>query len=89
MLLTIQRTNGTYFHNKGRIILFETEREANQFIEKFTQYAVNRLMHEQRSQEAMNAPIVILSESNITPVDFDIRSVRCGVVYAKELMRKR
>lgn len=89
MLFVIQRANGAYYHNKGRIILFESDKEAKRFIDMFTQYSVNRLMHEKRGQEAMGAAITIMSESQIIPVDFDINNVRCGVVYAKELLRKR
>lgn len=88
MLLTIQRLNGAYYHNKGRIILFESQSEAEQFLNMFTQYSVQRLMSEGRGREAMSAPMRIMSESEITPATFDINSVRCGIVYASELLKK-
>lgn len=89
MLFYIIRTNGAYYHNKGRIILFESENEAENFINMFIQYSTERLMHESRnSLDVMKAPMKIMNESQIMPVNFDINTVECGVVYARELMEK-
>lgn len=89
MLFCIIRTNGTYFHNKGRIILFESEDESQNFINMFIQYSTERLIHETRNPlDGMKAPMKIMNESQIIPIDFDIDTVECGVVYARELMEK-
>lgn len=87
MLFCIIRNNGVYYHNKGRIILFELEQEAQNFINLFIQYSTERLMHK-NPIEGMKASMVIVNESQIIPVNFDINKVECGVVYARELMEK-
>ena len=89
MLFCIIRNNGAYYHNKGRIILFESEDEAQNFINMFIQYSTERLIYETRNPlDSMKAPMMIMNESQIIPVDFDIDTVECGVVYARELMEK-
>ena len=89
MLFCIVRTNGAYYHNKGRIILFESEQEAQNFINMFIQYSTERFMHESGNPlDSMKAPMMIMNESQIIPVNFDIDTVECGVVYARELMEK-
>lgn len=84
-MFTIMRPNREYFHSQGKIIIFETPEEANAFIKAFIQYSVQRLHAEGRTQEAMTAPMVIMQESNLVPVDFDIDTVECGVVFCKDL----
>lgn len=89
MLFCIVRTNGAYYHNKGRIVLFESEHEAQNFINMFIQYSTERLLNESDNPlDGMKAPMKIMNESQIIPVDFDIETVKCGVVYARELMEK-
>ena len=85
MLFVIKRTNGAYYHNKGRIILFETEKEAENFINTFISYSIDRLMAENKPLESAQATIAIISQSQIIPVDFDIEHVECGTVYVREL----
>ena len=46
MLFCIVRTNGAYYHNKGRIILFESEHEAQNFINMFIQNSTERLLNQ-------------------------------------------
>lgn len=87
-MFTIMRPHREYFHSQGKIIIFETPEEANAFIEAFIQYSVQRLHAEGRIQEAMTAPIVIMRESNLVPVDFDIDTVECGVVFCKDLRKQ-
>lgn len=89
MLFCIVRTNGVYYHNKGRIVLFESEQEAQNFINMFIQYSTERFMRESGNPlDSMKAPMMIMNESQIIPVDFDIDTVECDVVYARELMEK-
>lgn len=74
-----------YFHDKGRIILFETPQEAETFVNGFIQYSTNRLAQEGRMGEAMQAPIIIMSQCKILPMDFGIDDITCGTVLMKEL----
>lgn len=83
------RTNGAYYHNKGRIVLFESEHEAQNFINMFIKYSTERLLNESGNLlDGMKAPMKIMNKSRIIHVDFDIDTVECGVVYARELMEK-
>lgn len=84
-MLVIRHRSGAYFHNKGRIILFESEQEASNFMNMFIQYSTNRLAQERRVEEVMKVPIFVMSECEIIPVDFDIKKVECGTVTAREL----
>lgn len=84
-MLVIKHSSGVYFHNKGRIVLFESEQEASNFMNMFIQYSTNRLAQEGRVEEVMRVPIFAMSECGIMPVDFDIQKVDCGVVFAREL----
>ena len=77
-----------YFHKDGKIILFENPQEANEFISYFIHYSVQRLQSEGRMGEAMSAPIIITQQTRITPVDFDINTIECGVVYCKDLRKQ-
>lgn len=83
-MFAIIHKNGLYFHNKGRIILFESEQEASNFINMFINYSANRLAQENRMEEVMRTPFIAM-ECNIIPVTFDIDKVECGIVWAKEL----
>lgn len=87
-MFTIKHKSGIYFYNKGRIILFESEQEASNFMNIFIQYSTNRLAQEGRVEEVMRVPIFAMSECRIVPVDFDIEKVECGVVFARELFEE-
>lgn len=86
-MYVIKQQDGSYFHRGGKIILFENERQINEFLNAFTQYSINRLIREGRQHEAMSAPMRIMTGSIVIPVDFDINTVECGVVYAGDLKR--
>ena len=47
MFVIKKRNDGYYFHDKGKIILFEDPNEANAFIQAFHQYCAARLISEQ------------------------------------------
>lgn len=83
-MFVIQHLDGTYFHNKGRIILFTEPQEAQNFINMFIQYAMGRLMQEERIGEVMKAQMMS-AQCDIKPVNFNINKVECGTVLAREL----
>ena len=85
-MFTIMRGR-EYFHKDGKIILFESPQEANEFIKYLVHYSVQRLEREGRLGEALTAPMIITQQSQLTPVDFDIDTVECGVVYCKDLCK--
>ena len=87
-MFVVMHSKRTYFQNKGRIILFESEQEASNFINMFLQYSVNELAQEGRNEEIMQAPMLIMQTCRIVPVDFDIENVECGVVWMKELFEE-
>ena len=84
-MFVIIHSSGLYFHNKNRIILFESEQEAQNFINMFVQYSMNQMNQEGRIDEIMRVPIVVMHECQIIPVNFNIEEVKCGTVLAKEL----
>lgn len=86
-MFTIMRGR-EYFHKDGKIILFENPQEANEFINYLIHYSVQQLQSEGRMGEAMSAPMIITQQSRLTPVDFDINAVECGVVYCKDLRKQ-
>lgn len=88
-MFVIMHNSGLYFHNKGRIILYESQQEAQNFIEMFIQYSTDRFAQEGRLGEAMQVPIVVMRECEIIPVNFDIDKVECGVVFARELFEDK
>ena len=88
-MLVIMHQSGLYFHNKGRIILFTSQEEAQYFLELFSQYSMQRIAQEQQDPMAvMQVPMVLSSECKIVPVNFDIEKVECGTVMASELLEK-
>lgn len=87
-MYVIKQKDGTYFHKDGKIILFENENQINEFLNYFTKYSVDRLIREGRQNEAMSAPMKIMMGSIVMPVDFDIDTVPCGVVWAGDLRRR-
>ena len=86
-MFTIMRGR-EYFHKDGKIILFENHQEANEFINYLIRYSVQLLQIEGRVAEAMSTPMIITQQSRLTPVDFDIDTVECGVVYCKDLCKQ-
>lgn len=88
-MFVIMHNTGLYFHNKGRIILFESQQEAQSFMEMFINYSMNELARTNRLDETMQVPIVVMHECKILPVDFDISTVKCGTVPAKELFENK
>jgi hypothetical protein len=87
-MYVVKTRDGTYFHTKGKIIIFETQSEINEFLNYFTQYSVNRLAREGRTEEAMTAPMQIMMGSVAMPVDFDINTVECGIVWARDYIKR-
>ena len=87
-MFTIMRPNREYFSNDGKIILFETPEEANESLNCLIHYVNQRLHEKSRVAEAMSAPMVITQQSRLTPVNFDINTVECGVVYCKDLRKQ-
>ena len=87
MLYVIKHSSGTYFHNKGKIILYESPDQAMRFIQEFINYAMNRLAQDENvnRMELLTVPITIQNNSYIMEVDFDIDKVECGTVYATDL----
>ena len=86
MLFVIKHSNGAYFHNKGRIILYESPEQATRFLKEFIEYAMNRLAQEGADHmEIMTVPMTVQMNSQIMNVDFDIDEVECGTVYAIDL----
>lgn len=77
-----------YFHNKGRIILFESQEEAQYFLELFSQYSMQMLAQDGQIMAAMQVPMVLQSECSVMPVNFDIENVECGTVFASELLER-
>jgi len=86
-MFIIMHKSGLYFHNKGRIILFESQQEAQNFMEMFINYSMSELGKEGRVAETMKVPIVVMHECAIMPVDFDIETIECGTVLARELFK--
>lgn len=86
MIYIIKHRDGTYFHNKGKILLYETPEQATRYIEGFINYTMNRLAQEGANQiEIMTAPMTIQSNSVIMEADFDIDNVECGTIYATDI----
>ena len=87
-MFVIMHNNGLYFHNKGRIILFETQDEAQYFLELFSQYSMQRLAKEGNPMAIMQVHMVLQSECKVMQPNFDINKVKCGTVLMKELFEK-
>lgn len=88
-MFVIIHNSGLYFHNKDRIILFESQHEAQSFMEIFINYSMNELGKQNRLGETMRVPIVVMHECKIIPVDFDINTVECGAVLCRELFKDK
>lgn len=79
--------NNIYFHNKKRIILFDSMNEVNMFMELFKEYAMYTLAQSGAGIEIMQVPM-ILSQCNVIEPDFDINKLKNGTVYARELLER-
>lgn len=79
--------NEYYFHENGKIILFEDPNEANAFIQAFHQYCAARLVAERGPQgifELHNS----LSTLTIVEEDF-VETPPCGVITFSEVKRNK
>ena len=85
MLYVIKHSNGSYFHNKGKIILYESQEQTQIYLQEFIQYAIQRIAQEKGGHATMTVPITIMSNSHIVQVDFDVNNVECGTVYMADL----
>ena len=83
-MFVIMHSNNLYFHNKGRIILFETQDEIQYFLELFSRYSTQRLMQEGDPIGAMEASMTIQSRCNVIP-NFDITKITCDTITMREL----
>lgn len=86
-MFVIMHSNNCYYHNKGRIILFETQDEIRYFLELFSQYSTQRLMTEGNPIGAMQASMAIQSNYKIIP-DFDTTKVTCGTITMRKLFEE-
>lgn len=87
-MFIVQHNSGLYFHNKGRIILFESQEEVQYFMKLFEQYSMYQLAQSGDPMAMMQAPMVLRSECVIKPLDFDLNEIECGTVMARELLEK-
>ena len=84
-MFAIIRPNREYYHYQGKIILFDNQEQANAFVNQFINYSVQRLTKEGREVEAMSAPMLIMQQSQLIPINFDIDTVPCGTIHCKDL----
>ena len=87
-MYTIIYDGNSYFHDEGKIILFKSQQEANDFINIFIQYSINRFAQEGQDDEIMMVPMQVMTRCRIAPVDFEIEKVKCGTIFASELYEK-
>lgn len=86
-MYVIMHSNNCYFHNKGKIITFESQDEAQYYLELFSQYATQRLMQEGNPIAAMQSSMTIQSKCRIVP-NFDATTVTCGTITAREILER-
>ena len=82
-----KKSNGYYFHDKGKIILFEDPHEANAFIQAFHQYCTARLVAE-RGPRGIFELHDTLSTLTIIEKDF-VETPQCGVITFSEIKRNK
>ena len=87
-MYVVMHSNNYYFHNKGKIILFESHQEVQYFLEVFSQYATHRMMAEGNPIGAMQASATIQSKCKIIP-DFDTSKITCDTIMAREILEKQ
>lgn len=83
MFVIMKVDDGYYFHNKGKIILFENPQEAEMFLQNFYQYSLQRLLTE-RGPEGLFELQKIFQFLQIIEKNFE-ENPPCGVVYFHEL----
>lgn len=86
-MFIIMHSSGLYFHSKGKIILFDSQEQAQDFLNCYIQYSVNEFARQRDMSMAMQAPIIIMQECRIMMANEDIENVECGVVYARDFYR--
>lgn len=87
-MFVVQHNSGLYFHNKGRIILFNSQEEAQYFMELFEQFSMHQLAQDGDPMAIMKVPMILRSECVIKFLDFDLNEIKCGTVMASELLEK-
>lgn len=86
-MYVIIHSNNCYYHNKGRIILFETQDEIQYFLELLIQYSTQRLMQEGNPIAAVQASMTIQSNYRIIP-NFDTTKITCDTVMMRDLFEE-
>lgn len=86
-MFVIKHNSGLYFHNKGRIILFESQEEAHYFLELFSQFSMQMLAQSGNPMMIMQVPMILQNECIVMPLD-DLNEIKCGTVKASELLEK-
>lgn len=83
MFVIMKVDDGYYFHNKGKIILFENPQEAEMFLQNFHQYSLQRLLAE-RGPEGLFELQKIFQFLQIIEKNFE-ETPPCGIVHFHEL----
>lgn len=83
-MFTIMYQDRLYFHNKGRIILFESQEEAQNFMNMFIQYSMGMLAQNGDIHAVIEVQM-LPTQCKIVAVDFDIDKIECGTILAREL----
>ena len=83
MFVIKKRNDGYYFHQKGKIILFENPQEAEMLLQNFHQYSLQKLV-EERDPEGIFELQNVFSVLYIVEENFE-EIPPCGVVYFHEL----
>lgn len=77
--------NGVYFHDHGKIILFNNQNEINTFVNGFLHYSEQRMMQEGRIFEIAS---VMSSANNIVVEEWtDKMSCDCGTINYNDLKK--
>ena len=87
MFVIQKMDNRYYFHDKGKIILFEDPNEANVFIQAFHQYCMASLVAEWDPQAIFELEN-IFSAFAIVEADF-VEIPPCGVITFSEIKRNK
>lgn len=84
MFVIMDINNGYFFHKKGKIILFETQEEAQAVLQGFYQYSVQRLLQTAgprgifELQQVMSSLQVVIKNFEQEP--------ECGVILFREII---
>lgn len=74
-----------YFHNEGKIIIFDTVEEAQFFLQGFMNYSMNRGLQEFGADFAFTG-LKKLSSLEIIPLDFNCET--CETINLKNIAKK-